>query len=103
VLLTGFVTLCDASQVSLFFFSGCLRSSNVPVLQLHVCTWRQTLPQVLEIKSVVVHFQGKAFNTQWIITSHLLVYQLVEVTKFIYQKSHKQHTGDGGRPTDKGT
>jgi hypothetical protein len=42
---------------------------------------------LLEIKSVVVHFQGKVFNPEWKTTGYLFVYQLADV---------------GGGPTDKG-
>jgi hypothetical protein len=43
---------------------------------------------LLEINSVVVHFQGKTFNLEWVITGRLLAYQL-----FTHQKSHKQDVG----------
>jgi hypothetical protein len=48
---------------------------------------------LLEIKSVVVYFQGKAFNPEWKITGHFFVYHLVDMTKLRHQKSHKQDIG----------
>jgi hypothetical protein len=33
---------------------------------------------VLEVKSVVVHFQSQAFNPEWEIVGRLLAYELVD-------------------------
>jgi hypothetical protein len=50
---------------------------------------------VLEIKTVVVHFQDKAFNAEWKTTGNLLAESLVDVTKLTHLKSHKQDFGEG--------
>jgi hypothetical protein len=37
-----------------------------------------SLGSVLEVKSVVVHFQSQAFNPEWEIVGRLLAYELVD-------------------------
>jgi predicted SAM-dependent methyltransferase len=49
----------------------------------------------LEIKSVVVHFQGKTVNPEWKIIDNLLTQPLAVVTELMYQGSHKQDFGGG--------
>jgi hypothetical protein len=54
----------------------------------------------LEIKSVVVHFQGKTINPEWKITENLLTWPFIDVTKLMHLGRHQQDLGEGS--TDKG-